>query len=241
MRKFSFLCFCFSLFMSATFLLTTSQAYAVTDRCPRHEIKTELKAKRMKTKFQRATVAGINDYLNSHSVLAFVENPIRVEPKFKFSMKDIGYNRYCVRLEKVLVYYISSPGIVMPKDYKSKSCEYQLILKHEKRHLQVHYDYFDRSVPQYKAFLGRIARDVPIPPPITTQEEADEVQYAIESYFVDKFYTHVGESILEMRALQRKIDSPQEYLFTGRKIDRCQDKEDAERSQNPKVFIDHNK
>lgn len=241
MRKFSFLFLCFSFFMSATFFLTTLQAYAVTDRCPRHEIKTELKAKRMKTKFQRAPIAGINDYLNSHSVLAFVENPIRVEPHFKFSIKDIGYNRYCVRLKEVRVYYISAPGIVMPKDYKSNSCEYELILKHEKRHLQVHYDYFDQSVPQYKAFLGRIARDVPIPPPIETQEEADQVMYEIESYFVDKFYTHVGESILEMRRLQRKIDSPQEYLFTGRKIDRCGDKEEAENMQNPKVFIDHNR
>ncbi|MGN7437861.1 MAG: hypothetical protein ACTHOO_04380 [Alcanivorax sp.] len=239
MRKFSFLFLCFAFFMSATFFITSLEAYAVTDRCPRHEIKTTLKAKRLKTKFQRSSMAGINEYLNTHSVAAFVDNPLDIETHYKFELKDIGYGRYCVRLQEVKAYYISAPLIVMPTDYKSNSCEYEIILKHEKRHLQVHYDYYDKSVPQYEAFLGRIARDVPIPPPVTTQEQVNQVQEAIQDYFADKFFTHVGESILEMRALQQKIDSPQEYLFTNRKIDRCKAKEDAEKSQNPKVFIDH--
>ncbi len=241
MRKYSTLFLCFSFFMLATFIVSSTDAYAVTDRCPRHQIKTSVKAKREKTKFMRSSIDGINEYLNSHSVLAFVSNPIRVEPQFKFELKDIGYGRYCVMLEEVKVFYFSSPRIVMPADFKRSSCEYKLILKHEKRHLQVHYDYYNQSVPQYKAFLGRIARDVPLSVPVKTSEEAQEVRDSIEYYFVDKFYTHVGNSIDEMRTLQSKIDSKQEYLFTGRKIDRCHDTDNREKSQNNKVFIDHNR
>ncbi len=224
--------------MLATFFVSSIPAYAVVDRCPRHKIKTTLKAKRLKTKFLRATVQGINDYLNSHSVMAFVQNPIDVIPELKFNLKDIGYGRYCVMLEEVNVTYISAPQIVMPKDYKKDSCEYQLILKHENRHLNVHYKYFDKSVGQYKAFLGRIARDVPLSVPVTSSEQAQAVRDDLEYYFVDKFYTQVDKSIREMRKLQRKIDSKQEYIFTGRKIDRCAAKEKNKKMQNSKVFLE---
>ena len=241
MRKYSSLFLCFSFFVLATFVFSSTQAYAVTDRCPRHKVKTSVKAKRLKTKFQRASMASINDYLNSHGVAAFVSNPLDIVPEFKFDLKDIGYGRYCVMLQEVRVTYISAPRIVMPADYKSKSCEYQIILKHEKRHLKVHKDYYDKSVPQYEAFLGRIARDVPLSVPVTTEDQFVEVRDAIADYFVDNFYTQVSKSIGEMRRLQEKIDSPQEYLFTGRKIDRCKQTEDRKKKQNSKVFIDHNR
>jgi len=238
MRKYSQFFLCFSFFMLATFFVSSSSAYAVADRCPRHKIKTSVKAKRLKTKFLRASVQGINEYLNSHSVLAFVSNPIDVIPELKFRLKDIGYGRYCVMLDEVRVTYLSAPRIVMPKDYKKSSCEYKLILKHENRHLNVHYKYYDKSVGQYKAFLGRIARDVPLSVPVTTSEEAQAVRDNLEYYFIDKFYTQVGKSIAEMRKLQEKIDSKQEYTFTGRKIDRCAAKEENKDLQNSKVFLE---
>ncbi len=237
MRKYSRLFLSFTFFMFAAFFISSSSAYAVTDRCPRHKIKTSLEAKRLKTKFLKATVKGINEYLNSHSVLAFVSNPIDVIPELKFKLKDIGYGRYCVMLEEVKVTYISAPRIVMPSDIKKSSCEYKLIFKHENRHLNVHYKYYDKSVKQYEAFLGRIARDVPLSVPVTSSEEAQKVRDNIEYYFIDKFYTQVGKSIAEMRKLQDKIDSKQEYTFTGRKIQRCEDKEKRKKIQNSKVFL----
>ncbi len=239
MRKSVYFILCFSFFVFSGVVFSSSQALALQDRCPRHQVQTDLKARRSKTVFQRASISGINGYLNSHSVLAFVQNPLRIVPYFDFSMKDIGGGKYCVMLDRVKVYYVASPRIVMPADFRRSSCEYKIILKHEKRHLQVHYDYHERSTGQYKGFLGRIARRVPIYPPVQTEKEASEVRSNIEDYFAKEFFGQVSKSISTMRKLQEKIDSPQEYLFTGRKINRCAEAEAKKKSGNSKVYQEH--
>lgn len=223
-----------------TLIAYTFPAHAVADRCPRHQVKTEVKTKRYKPKLLRGTLRGINDYLNSHHVLAFATDPLGVQAEYEFSLKDIGNSRSCVMLDKVTAYYYSSPKIVMPKDFKKKSCEYKIILEHEKRHQKVFIEYFDRSAKQYGGFLGRIARNVPISVPVKTQDEVNEMQNHIQEYFTKQFAENVRKSREEMMALQEKIDSPQEYTFTGRKIDRCGKLEAKKKQQNKKTFHDHN-
>lgn len=238
---FSFLKLSFTfLFVFGAVLGAFSQSsYAVSDRCPRHQVKTYLKSKKAKTRFQRASLKDINSYLDSHSVLAFVNNPLDIQSFYDFEMQDIGNNRACVMLKRVKVNYISRPGIVMPKDFKRKSCAYQIILKHEKRHLQVHYDYYERSVPEYKAFLGRVARRVPLSVPVSSAEEAQEMQNHIIEYFDGELSEHISASIDRMHDLQMRIDSPQEYIFTGRKIDRCEKEQERKKKQNKKSFREH--
>ncbi len=217
----------------------SSDAYAVSDRCPRHQVKTFLKAKKKKTRFQRASLNDINGYLNTHNVLAFVYNPIDLERSYDFDFKDIGNNRVCVLLKSVKVNYISYPQIVMPKDFKRNSCEYKIILKHEKRHLKVHYDYFERSVPEYKAFLGRVARRVPLSKPVSSAEELEEMKAHIVDYFDSELSDHISTSRSRMQDLQSKIDTDQEYLFgIGRKMDRCK-LEEERKKQNKKTFNEH--
>ncbi len=227
----------FALFTGSTLIISTS-AYAYADRCPRHQVKTFVKAKRNKTQFFHSSIRGINDYLNEHNVLAFVQNPLSIQLFYNYRTEEIAPGRYCVMLDGVKAHYIASPRIVMPSDFPRKSCEYKIILKHEKRHLQVHYDYHEKSVGKYETFLGRIARAVPLSPVIRTQDEQQEVEAMISNYFAKEFYTQVNKSINEMYKLQSKIDSPQEYLYTGRKIDRCADKEKNDQQQNGKVFYD---
>ncbi len=227
----------FTLFTATTFIFSTS-AYAYADRCPRHEVKTSLKAKRNKTKLYHSSIQGINEYLNGHNVLAFVYNPFDVQTHYDFVTQEIAPGRFCVMLNAVKAYYIASPRIVMPSDFRRNSCEYKIILKHEKRHLKVHYDYHEHGVGRYQTFLGRIARAVPVSPVIRTEQEQNEVMDMISRYFEAEFAKQVNKSRKEMQKLQDKIDSPQEYLYTGRKIHRCSAKEENDRQQNGKVFYD---
>lgn len=227
-------------FSLTTLTVFSSSAFAMLDRCPRQQVKTELKTKRYKPKLYRETLDGINDYLNSHSVLAFATDPLGLRAEYDFYLKDIGNNRACVMLRKVTAYYFSSPRIVMPKDFKKNSCEYKIILEHEMRHQRVFMDYFNDSEKEYAAFLGRIAKRVPVSAPVKSEEEAEEMQSHIADYFSQKFRQRVNVSREEMIKLQDKIDSPQEYLFTGRKIARCSEREEAEKQPNKKTFHDPN-
>lgn len=238
---------CFSLLFLFVFIGVSTEAEAAYDRCPRQTVKTELKAKRAKTRYQIGDIRSINDYLGNHSpeqngtVLAFVQwggpDVLNVETHFDFSLMDIGNNRACVMLDQVLVYFYAAPILVMPKNFRRHSCEYKLILKHEKRHLQALYDYHDKHTSKYQAYLGRIAREVPVSPVVRTDEDALEVRNYIEEYFAKKFYEQVNKSIEEVSKIQRKIDSPQEYLGVGKKIDRCEEERNAK--QNKKVFFNN--
>ncbi len=215
-----------------------NQAVAVTDRCPRHQVKTELVAKQAKTRFMTGSIRSIGDYTNTHGSIAFVQDPLSVKTFYKFSTKEIGNGNYCVMLDKVKAQYRSSPRIVMPTDIKKNSCKYKIIRKHEQRHLDVHYNYHKQSTGQYQAFLGRIARNVPKSTPVRNAEEAAQMQQHIINYFDRQFYTRVQTSIGEMHKLQSRIDSSQEYVFTGRKIDRCESLEARGKKQNKKSFYD---
>ena len=223
-----------SIFTFVAFSMSSTEAFARSDICPRHQVQTFLKAKRSKPQYLSGSLKGINDYLNSHSVLAFAQDPFDAEMDFKFSFLDMGDRRFCVMLEKVRVHYISFPKIVMPSNFRRKSCEYKLILKHEKRHLKVFNDYFDNGVARYEAFLGRIARSVPVGPPVKRHEDRDEVINYIKDYFSDEFSILMAKSRSEMHLLQDKIDSQQEYVFTNRKIDRCAEERRNKNKKNKK-------
>ena len=239
MRTYSLFLLCFSFSVLGTFFATTTNSYAESaiDRCPRHDVQTELIAKRAKTKFLKGSLKGINDFVRVHNgtVLAFVQNPLSV----KYEYKNLGNGRACVMLDKVQARFWAAPRIVMPTDFKKGSCEYKIILKHEKRHLQAAYDFHDRSTIKYRSFLGRIARNVPIFPPVTSSEQAAAVEMKIADYFAKEFYAQVEKSYEELNKIQSKIDSPQEYLFnTTRKLNRCAEQEKEDAQQNSKLFYD---
>lgn len=233
----------FSVLFLMFFVGTSFPAFAALDRCPRQQVKTELVAKRAKTRYQRGDIFDINSYLGNHSresgtVLAFVQwggpDVLSIQPFYKFGVFDAGAGKFCVMLDRVKVNFYAAPILVMPSNYSRKSCEYQLILKHEKRHLSALYDFHDKNTGKYQAYLGRIARDVPVSPLVTSEAEAEEVRNMIMEYFAHNFYEQVQKSIDEVSAIQQKIDSPQEYLGVGKKLQRC----DIVRNegQNKKTF-----
>lgn len=217
------------LFLLFVFCVYGGEAYAVTDRCPRHQVVTELTAKLKKTKKFRASIQQINEYFDNHdrssgTVLAFVSyggKSLFIETKYAFGLKNIGHGQYCVMLKGVKSYFYAAPIIVMPKDFKKKSCEYQLILKHEKRHLKALHNFHKKNTGKYAAYLGRIARDVPIFFPVSSEEEADDVREKIREYFSSKFNEQIDKSFIELGNAQSKIDSPQEYRGVGMKLDKC--------------------
>lgn len=236
MRKPLCLFILFSLAMGTTLLVSPKNAEATIDRCPRHDVKTSLKAKRKKTVFQRASFKDINDYLNSHGVLAYVAPQLQFKLRYRFDFVNVGQGRYCVRLEEVQGLFLAANTIVMPADYEKKSCEYKIILEHEKRHLRENYIYHEENTKKFETYLGRIAKDVPVFPPVDSEKDMMQVQASIREYFSSRYSELVDASLAELDKLQSKIDSPQEYLYTNRRIDRCSKLEEENERANSKVF-----
>lgn len=236
MRKSLSLLTLFALVFGANYFIPTKHANAGIDRCPRHNVKTSLKAKRSKTKFQRASFNDINDYLRSHGVMAFVQQGLDVASRFRFDIVNVGSGYYCVKLLEVQSLFISANTIVMPADYKKKSCEYKIILEHEKRHLRENYIYHETHTKKFENYQGRIAKEIPIFPPVNNPQDAEKVQEDIKRYFANRFGELLEVSLRELDKIQSKIDSPQEYLYTNRRIDRCSRLEEEGSKANSKVF-----
>ena len=124
-----------------------------------------------------------------------------------------------MNLEEVKGYFYAAPQLYLPTDYKKSSCEYKEVYKHEQRHLKAVYNFHDKNSRKYASTLGRIARTVPIYPPVTTAKEAEETKQAIINYYESQFREFEAKSVMELNAIQQKIDSPSEYIGVQK---RCQ-------------------
>ena len=236
LHRVSLLSFCAFLFV----ISYSEAAHAFRDRCPRHEAITDLEAKLAKTRMFRGTVDDFNTYVGNHNrsagvVLAFVEqDEIYVESKYEFEDVDVGGGWLCAKLTKVLSHFYAAPKIYMPTDYPKGSCEYDHILTHEKRHLQAVYDFHEESTDAYRRYLGHLVRDVPVFKPVRTEEELMENKDKIMRYIEDQYAAQIHRSYNELNRRQRIIDSPEEYIGVGKRLERC--KEDDLKKQNRKVF-----
>lgn len=216
--------YCFTvLFSFATMLVLTSfDAQAIELRCPRHEIKTSMNNKLFKTRKYKGTTKGFTEYTQGHSrgnsrTLGFVEyRGLTTSVKTAHKVVSVGNGYFCVKMTHVEGSFNMRPKLFMPTDYKKKSCEYQQILKHEKRHLAVLKKYHTEYSPKFQAHQGRIAREVPIPQPVK-EEDVGEVVYGLENFILRKFKEFEYKAFSLMQIEQAKIDSPQEYVGVSRR------------------------
>ena len=221
--KLFFLFFVALCFVSLMPSVASANPYA--DRCPRHQPQTLLKAKLAKTKVFRGKTMDFTEYTLGHSggdsrILGFVEyRELGTKFKAQFEYVDIGQGKICVKLKEIRGYFYAFPKLYMPTDYKKGSCEYSEVLRHEKRHLQALYDFHAKYTDKYRTYLGQIARSVPIPSPVASQEEVKAVQQDIIDYFMNKFWNLENKSLLELSKIQQKIDSPQEYYGVSKRCD----------------------
>jgi len=217
------LCFVALFTFGAMFVLSSFDAHASSVRCPRHEIKTSMKNKLYKTRIFRGTTKGFTDYTQGHSrgnsrTLGFVEyRGLTTSVKTDFDVVEVGQGYYCVKMTRVQGSFNMRPKLFMPTDYSRKSCEYQQILKHEKRHLKVLKNFHTKYSKKFEAHMGRIARDVPISRPVKTQEEVNAVAAGLDMYFVNNFKEFELKAWNLMQAQQAKIDSPQEYIGVSKR------------------------
>lgn len=228
---------CLFLLLGIFMGFSSTDAYAVMEACPPHQAKTKLFAKRDKTIYETKTLEEINHYAGGGmggTVLAFVEyggeESLDLEAEYFFRVIDAGNGKFCVKLDNVEAYFYARPRIVMPSIFKKGSCNYNWIYKHEKRHLQALYDYHDLHTKRYAQYLGHIAKSLPIPRPIE-EEHVELVKEQIREYFSERFSKLVDESIVELIAEQRKIDSPSEYQAGTMRFAKCH-REDEKKSKD---------
>lgn len=208
----------FFLALFAFIAFFSTNARAAGDRCPRHQVKTNLKSKLAGTRVFKGSVNSFSDYVLGHNrgnsrVLGFVnQSDIYTSLSYKFDVTKVGGNLYCVNLAQVDGYFYAAPKLYLPTDYSKNSCEYKQIYKHEQRHLKVVYDFHKRNSGKYAAQLGRIARTIPIFPPASTKAGVEKTKHSIRNYYESKFRKFEKQSKAELNAMQHKIDSPSEYI-----------------------------
>ncbi|MBI1300295.1 MAG: hypothetical protein GC137_01425 [Alphaproteobacteria bacterium] len=205
----------FFLVMAVLCCASISQAQARS--CPRHQVEAQLESKLVKTRMFRGTASEFTEYVTGHDredsrILGFVnQSEIYTTLDYYFSTVDMGDGTYCVMLDAVRGFFYAAPKLYLPSDYPRGSCEYEEILKHEQRHLDTVYEFHARNTGKYATYLGKIARRVPVLEPVRTEDELENQRETIQYYFEDRFRTLEEQSIIELNAQQRKIDSPEEY------------------------------
>ena len=212
----------FSFCVFFTLCLHTIPANAQEIQCPRHKIETSLKGKLTKTRVFRGPISAFTEYVQGHDrgesrVLGFVNQAeLYTQLDYSFDVAQVN-GGYCVLLKQVRGFLYAAPKLFLPSEYRKKSCEYQQILKHEKRHLNAVYKFHERNTGKYAAYLGKIAREIPVPSPVYTKRDIDMVKGDIANYFEDEFRELEYQSLLQLNREQAKIDSQQEYLGVSKR------------------------
>ncbi|MDH5723271.1 MAG: hypothetical protein OEY94_08135 [Alphaproteobacteria bacterium] len=218
-----------SIFLAFMFVFSAAQqAYAYQDYCPRHDTKTFMKRKLNKTRVFKGTTNGFTEYTRGHSrtedggfVGGFVQykHPLlATDFEFKYETVSLGPNKYCVRMTHARAYFIQNPSVFLPTDYKKSSCEYKVILKHEKRHLRALKDFHEEYAPRFEAHLGRVARGLPVPNPVP-YGNVDLVKEQLQKHYLTEFSDFIMKASALLQKEQDKIDSPQEYRGTAARCD----------------------
>lgn len=112
-----------------------------------------------------------------------------------------------------------SPEIFMPREYKKGSCDYQYVLKHEMRHIDVMKQQIEKFMPGIrKKLTARIHSILPKAYPLSkVKPEQDRILENIEAYAKEL----VDGMQKENRKLQLNVDSKESHRIEEKEYRKC--------------------
>lgn len=137
--------------------------------------------------------------------------------KLQFSVKSQGALS-CVKLDKIEGHFTVEPLMMIARDYRKGTCEYNAVLVHERLHVKALLDFQQEYARKFKSRLKKIAQRVNSAQIVSSsqtriaqQQIQDQINAEIQAYFEQI------KPIIQQR--QQAIDSPEEYRHVNAKCD----------------------
>jgi hypothetical protein len=132
-----------------------------------------------------------------------------LKSRMEFKIKKQG-SLACVSLDEIEGQFVSYPSVMIARNFRKGSCEYNAVLGHEKKHVRALLDFQQEYARKFKIRLGKIIKRHSNPKIVSIsqvkraqQQIKDNIEREIKAYFEQI------KPVLQER--QQGIDSPQEY------------------------------
>jgi hypothetical protein len=220
----SFVCrpFVFALLL-LTVLTVIAPKEVQAQNCPRHKTLMILDPEITKTKFLRGSAKRLTEWATGHTQTVGVilglgggEIGTKFQAAFEYSTTEDG--RVCVMLDKVKAIFFAHPRMYIASDYKKGTCEYDEIVKHEKRHVKALIDAHEANTERLRTHMGRIAKRIPMFGPVAPQD-VPFIKQRLMDYVMGEYLSYQNQQLMALQRAQQKIDSPNEYRGVAARCD----------------------
>ena len=120
---------------------------------------------------------------------------------------------YCVVPDEIIVFLgIDSPIIYISKELKENSCEYNIVMQHEKTHQQINKKTLEYYLPLFKSASTTIIKSIK-PVSIKNAEDLNIITNNYIQTYNQKLNPLVDFIKKELFNQQQKLDNPDNYKF----------------------------
>ena len=127
--------------------------------------------------------------------------------------QQIGGLEYCVIPTEVTFFIgLDSPTIYISNNISENSCEYNVILRHEKTHQQINKTTLEYYLPLFKDAALKIIKNIK-PTKISNIKEIEQSTITLTKLYNQKMIKLVDFIKREMILEQKKLDNPENYHF----------------------------
>ena len=138
---------------------------------------------------------------------------INFDITLKTYIQETNNSTLCVLPKEITIFLgIENPIIYLSKDLKEKSCEYNIVLKHEKTHQQINKKTLEYYLPFFKNTAISIIKNLK-PLTITDHQDLDKTTNEYIKLYNQKLTPLVDFIKKEIAEQQQKLDNPDNYKY----------------------------
>ena len=127
--------------------------------------------------------------------------------------KPIENSEFCVIPTDIIIFLgLHNPTIYISNNINEDSCEYNLILRHEKTHQQINKTTLEYYLPLFKEAAIKIVKNIE-PLKITDIKEMEKSTALLTKLYNKRMMNLVDFIKKEMLNEQKKLDNPKNYRF----------------------------
>lgn len=127
--------------------------------------------------------------------------------------QPIGNNQICVIPKEITIFLgLNSPIIHISKELQKDSCEYNVVLQHEKIHQQINKSTLEYYLPMFKYASTQIIKSIK-PILITDINDIEKITGNQTKFYNKKLTPLVDYIKREMLSEQQKLDNEKNYRF----------------------------
>lgn len=127
-----------------------------------------------------------------------------------FEAQHLEDKEYCLVVTSLHAELFSAPKIQIAREFARGSCEYNSVIEHERKHVEVLKNAHSYHMPKYRNHIEDVAEDLPASEPFTLDELNAKKQEMID-YISYRLNEYLEKMMYDVAERQKRIDTDREY------------------------------